>query len=127
MFRFETNRNLLSFLNVLHKKTSMHVKQQVHQNDEQCITDCFKELSLDNIVCNEWLNLTADVSGVSKGAKILGLQKFCTVFMKSKQKRVLDQMNLLPSKNNKSLAQSIGGAAPRSQQTVAEFPEKLLI
>ena len=124
LYYFEANPDVLTFMKILHDKSSKLLKEQIKLSSDECILSCLKTLAVDASFREEWLSSLDKINGhmtpaIPKESSIILLQKICEMFVKSKQKRVIDQMGLRPNKLSKSLAQ---GIKSKQKQKTSEKP-----
>lgn len=103
LFYFEANPEILTFMKMLHDKASKLLKEQIKLSSDECALSCLRTLSVDASFREEWLLSLKEINNqitpaISKASSIVLLQKICEMFMKSQQKRVIDQMGLQPNK-----------------------------
>ena len=101
-FHVEANPQLLGFMKLLHKTASQLLKEQINHSNKESVVSVLNTLAVNASFQDEWLR-PVSLLDFPRATKIVFLKKLCDIFMKSKQRRVLDQMGLLPSKQSKSL------------------------
>ena len=105
------------FFITLHKETEVLLKQEsiLKQTGKDAVIWALKQLSTSAILRSKWESLLGKASGYAKAAHVILLQRIVTMFLKSKQQIIREQLQLKPQKSSQSLRQSL----PKSTKNTA--------
>ena len=101
----------------LHEETEVLLKQEsiLKQTGKDAVLWSLKQLSTSAILHSKWESLLGKASGYAKAAHVIPLQRIVTMFLKSKQQIIREQLQLKPRKSSQSLRQSL----PKSTKNTA--------
>ena len=107
----------MPFSQTLHKETEVLLKQEsiLKQTGKDAVIWALKQLSTSAILRSKWESLLCKASGYAKVAHAVLLQRIVTIFLKSKQQIIREQLQLKPQKSSQSLRQSL----PKSTKNTA--------
>jgi hypothetical protein len=76
--------------------------------DSNTVVQCLKCLSESKALCDEWMKVVGTLSGDEEiAASVILLQRVTSMFIKSKQQIIREQLHLTPPKQSKSLRQTL--------------------
>ena len=105
-FHFRPNVTLLSFFMMLHEKSKFLLKGSIQDINSSAVIETMKKLIVDSELRGNWQKSVKLLgSEVSDGAVIILLKHVVWMFLKSKQARVREQMELKPDKQSKATRQ----------------------
>ena len=113
------------FFNTLYKETESLLKQETRlkQTGKNAVIWTLTQLSTNTILRCKWENLFGKASGYAKEAHEILLQRIVTMFLKSKQQIIQEQLQLKPQKFSQSLRQSL--AKPKSANNRSSSKERM--
>lgn len=108
---------LLIFFITLHKETEALLNHEIilKQTGKDAVIWSLKQLSTSAILRSKWESLLGKASGYAKAAHVILLQRIVSMFLKSKQQIIREQLQLKPQKSSHSLRQSL----PKSTKNTA--------
>ena len=104
-YLFIVNDAVLEFFIILHEEVNEFFKACI---DKDTVLQCLKHLSVNRRIRTQWENVVGISSGEEeKAASIIVLQRVLSMFLKSKQQIIREQLHLKPQKKSKSLRQTL--------------------
>ena len=100
---FILNDAMLEFFIVLHKEVETFMGTGM---DKDIVVRCLQYLSCNQHIRTEWKKVVG-LSGENEAASVIILQRIVSMFVKSKQQIIREQLHLKPQKQSKSLRQSL--------------------
>ena len=101
-YLFILNDATLEFFIVLHKDVETFIGTGM---DKDIVVRCLQYLSCNQHIRTEWKKIVGVLSGENQAASIIILQRLVSMFLKSKQQIIREQLHLKPQKQSKSLRQ----------------------
>ena len=96
---------VLELFIILHKEVNEFFKACI---DQHTVLQCLKHLSVNRRICTQWESVVGISCGEKeKAASIIVLQRVISMFVKSKQQIIREQLHLKPQKKSKSLRQTL--------------------
>ena len=105
-FLFIVNDVVLHFFIIMHKMVQDYFESGI---DKDTVVQCLKHLSVSEHLRAEWKKVVGVLSGEDEAASIILLQRIASMFVKSKQQIIREQLHLKPQKHSKSLRQTLSG------------------
>ncbi|CAB4035652.1 Hypothetical predicted protein [Paramuricea clavata] len=104
-YLFIVNNAILEFFIVLHKEVEDFIIRT--GIDKDTVVLCLQYLSCNEHIRAEWKKVVGERSGEEEAASIIILQQIVSMFLKSKQQIIREQLHLKPQKESKSLRASL--------------------
>ena len=104
-YLFIVNDAILEFFIVLHKEVEDFIIRT--GIDKDTVVLCLQYLSCNEHIRAEWKKVVGERSGEEEAASIIILQRIVSMFLKSKQQIIREQLHLKPQKESKSLRASL--------------------
>ena len=100
-YLFIVNDAVLEFFIILHQEVNEFFKACI---DQDTVLQCLKHLSVNRRIRTQWESVVGISCGEKeKAASIIVLLRVISMFVKSKQQIILEQLHLKPQKKSKSL------------------------
>ena len=117
-FYFYPEQDLLALFKFLHIKSSTLLKANIEQADSKAVVECLKVLSVNIQLRNLWGGiidkLHTEKTNTSESSVLL--MHVATMFVKSKQQRIREQLDIKPDKKSKSHSEAISRGKKKQQK-----------
>ena len=107
------------FFIALHKEAESLLKQEsvLKQTEKNAVIWSLQQLSTSITLRSKWENLLGKATGYAKAGHVILLQRIVSMFLKSKQQIIREQLQLKPQKSSQSLRQSLAKSSDNTSSS----------